>query len=384
MSDTHEVRVVRVGPILPHPNADKLQLTMVGGFQVVIGKDQFHEGDLAVYIQPDSVVPMTEPFRFIWGQFETPSAVPGVPSEATIPARRRRITVKRLRKEYSEGLLMPLDDFSAELVKGMKPEYHEGDDVAELIGVTRYVPEFDAEKSAADEAAAPKRKRPKTLRGWFYYILFRLGFRGARKNYAAEVNLPAPVYDVNAFKNATRVTFREGEMVTVTEKIHGSNARYVFILDDEKDPLGPGKFYAGSHYQWKMQGDNVWWKAADQHPFVQEWCVKHPGQILYAEVGPTQKGYRYGCGEGETFLFPFDVYDPSNNDWYWPGNVGVENSAPILYVGPFSKDIISEFVDGESTVQGAKHLREGIVIHSRERRLKLKVVSNKFYEGDSK
>src|SRR5581483_1925310 len=219
------------------------------------------------------------------------------------------------------------------------------------------------------------------LKGWFFYLLFRLGLKSGRKSYAQEVDFPAPEYDVNALKNATRVSFRDGEQVTVTEKIHGSNARFVYIPDDPKHPEDAGRFFVGSHYQWKIEGEGVFWKAADQHPFIQEWCTQHPGVILYAEVGPTQKGFRYGAEEGETFVFSFDAYDPGTQEWFWPD---VKGTAPVLYVGPYSKDIIAQYVDGPSTVPGAKHLREGIVIHSRERRLKLKVVSNKFYEGESK
>lgn len=37
MSD-HAIRVVRIGEVIKHPNADKLEMTMVGGFQVVVGK----------------------------------------------------------------------------------------------------------------------------------------------------------------------------------------------------------------------------------------------------------------------------------------------------------------------------------------------------------
>jgi len=377
MSDTHEVNVVRVGPILPHPNAERLQLTMVGGYQVVIGKDQFKEGDLAVYIQPDSVVPQTEPFRFIWNDH--------IGIDGKVPEKRRRITVKRLRKEYSEGLLMPAKDVIPELVKQDSPLLTEGTNVADVIGVTRYVPEFDVESSYASTAAAPKQKYPKTLKGWFYFILRRLGLHNAGgKSYAAEVAIDCPEYDVNALKNAKRVTFREGEEVTITEKIHGSNARFTFILDNPKNPMGPGKFYAGSHRQWKMQGDNVWWKAVEQFPVIKSWCQEHPGLILYGEVGPTQKGFRYGASEGEVFFFAFDVYSPVTKQWGWPGNFGVPYTPPILYVGPYSAEIVKQFVDGPSVVPGAKVEREGIVIHSRERRLKLKVVSNNFLLGDSK
>lgn len=69
MSNTSEANIILVGPVTPHPNADKLELTQVGGYQMVVGKGQFKEGDLAVFVQPDCVVPQTEPFRFIWGSY---------------------------------------------------------------------------------------------------------------------------------------------------------------------------------------------------------------------------------------------------------------------------------------------------------------------------
>jgi len=59
MSNTSEVNVVKIEEVTPHPNADKLELTMVGGYQMVIGKGQFKTGDLAVFIQSDCVVPYT-------------------------------------------------------------------------------------------------------------------------------------------------------------------------------------------------------------------------------------------------------------------------------------------------------------------------------------
>ena len=37
----HETKVIRIEEILPHPNADRLALILVGGFQVVVRKDQF-------------------------------------------------------------------------------------------------------------------------------------------------------------------------------------------------------------------------------------------------------------------------------------------------------------------------------------------------------
>src|ERR1017187_1076311 len=91
----HQANIVRVTEILPHNNADSLEIIPIGEYQVVSRKEQFKVGDLAVYIQPDSVVPQTEPFRFIWEPYT-------VVNDPTIPVleRRRRITVKKLRGEW--------------------------------------------------------------------------------------------------------------------------------------------------------------------------------------------------------------------------------------------------------------------------------------------
>lgn len=382
MSNTSEANIILVGPVTPHPNADKLELTLVGGYQMVIGKGQFKEGDLAVFIQPDCVVPQTEPFKFIWGDH--------VGLDGTVPESRRRVTPRRFRKEWSEGLLIPFSELMTEfrhnaMRQGVSDTtFSVGDNVADILGITRYVEEFDRENTKADTSAAPRRKYPKTLRGWFYWTLRKLGWKNAGgKSYRMEVSFDFPIYDVNAYKHARR-KFAPGEKVQVTEKIHGCNARYVFVPD--KGTVGtriyPGTFYVGSHEQWKMDGPNVWWNVARQYPEIEQWCIANPGKVLYAEVGPCQKkgkvSFRYGAKENETFVFTFDVYDPETTKFTWAGNEGMTQNAPILYVGPFDEEKILALVDGPSTVPHATHLREGIVVRSLETGQRLKVVSNEY------
>lgn len=363
MKDTHEVRVVRIEAVTPHPNADKLELTMLGGYQMVIGKGSFKPGDLAVFIQPDSVVPQTEPFKFIWQDH--------VGIDGTVPESRRRIKPKRLRGEWSEGLLMPIADLG--IVEG--PDYQEGQNVAEDIGVTHWVPEFDRENTKADTESMPKRRYPKTLRGWFYWTIFKL-FGLGRRDYALEVSFDMPIYDVMALKNYGR-RIQDGDLVHVTEKIHGSNARYTYVND---------VFYAGSHDQWKKDGSNIWWNVARKYPEIKEWCIAHPGQVLYGEVGPTQKGFRYGCGNGEVFFYAFDTYNPETNEWDWPGVSGFTPTAPPLYYGKFDTTIVKALVDGPSTVVEARHMREGVVIRKLDPEThksicSLKILSNDFLKN---
>src|ERR1700722_16656043 len=103
MNSTHRVNVVRIDEIHPHTNADTLGITYIGGYQVVVKKDDFTPGTLAIYVQPDTIVPVIPQFAFLWVDREF--------ADGTIPEKLRRITVRRFRKEWSEGLLMPLKEF---------------------------------------------------------------------------------------------------------------------------------------------------------------------------------------------------------------------------------------------------------------------------------
>lgn len=374
----HQAKVVVIENLRPHPDPEttKLELTDIGGYQVVVGKGNFTVGDLAVYIQPDSVVPQTEPFKFIWQDH--------VGIDGVVPEKRRRITVRRFRKEYSEGLLLPLTELNLLPAQGDDAgcssnapiAVNVGQDVSDLLGITHYVPEFDVESTTSDTAGAPKRKYPKTLRGWFFWTLYKLGFKKAGRSLAQEVAFNYPVYDVEAYKNH-KAWVPEGTLVQVTEKIHGSNMRATFT---------EGVFYVGSHEQWKQKGPNVWWNAAEQHPEIEEWCRINPGRVLYGEVGPTQKGFRYGAGEGETFFFAYDVYDPTTNEWDWAGHWGFKLLVPSFGVRPFGPEVFA-LVDGQTVVPNAKGIREGVVIRvvgNHTTRGKLKLVSNAYLEKDNK
>src|SRR5271154_3426329 len=86
----HQTNIVRISEIVPHTNADSLEIIKLGEFQCVSRTGTFKTGDLAVYIFPDSVVPQTEPFKFIWEPYSVNE--PYISSGGIVPERRRRIT----------------------------------------------------------------------------------------------------------------------------------------------------------------------------------------------------------------------------------------------------------------------------------------------------
>lgn len=84
--------VVAIDEIRPIEGYDRVEYARVGGWWVIVRKDQFKVGDLAIYIEVDSKVPEKEPFMFL---------------------DKRNFKVKTLKmcKVISQGLLMSPEDF---------------------------------------------------------------------------------------------------------------------------------------------------------------------------------------------------------------------------------------------------------------------------------
>jgi RNA ligase (TIGR02306 family) len=88
-----------ISQINPHPNADAIELATVRGWQVVVKRGDFKPGDLAVYFEIDSFLPVREEFEFLRKScFRShPELGDGF-----------RLRTIKLRGELSQGLLMPI------------------------------------------------------------------------------------------------------------------------------------------------------------------------------------------------------------------------------------------------------------------------------------
>lgn len=390
----HQVNVIRITEVLTHPNADKLEIVPIEGYQAVVGKGQFKPNDLAYYVPPDSIVPDRPEFAFLWRN-ET--------FEGGTPIKKRRITAKKLRGEYSEGLLMPLPDGDqinksyATILDREKNGYVEarvGDDISDLLGITHY---DNIEDETASTSA--KVKRPRGLKGYLWAAYRFVTGKRLKVETGPE---GVPSYDVMALKKFMSA-FIPNERVRVTEKIHGSNARFVFV---KGGLFGKDKMHAGSRNLWKAADSKcAWRKALVDNPWIEQYCRAYPSHTIYGEITPTQKGYDYASGSKVRF-FVFDVRSPKG-EWLpkdhpiftWSHVPGVPSQSmglqyemvPVLYEGPFDLQQIKQFVDGNTVVPGASHIREGIVITAvperYERnvgRVQLKLVSNAYLEKDNK
>lgn len=399
---THKVEVVRVDRVDVHPNADRLEVVPVYGYSCCVGKGEFKPRDLAIYLPPDSVVPQDDRFKFVWeSKGYAPSQITS--DVERIPERYRRVKAKVLRGVVSEGLLLPLAPFLPDLqayaknteAEGVFPQL--GDNVASILGITHYEPVEVSLDGDCDVAPIRTKKHsrgyPRTLRGWYRFIKSKLFPKTSIYGMEESIHIPIPSYDVDAWQRHKHL-LEEGEPVWVTEKIHGSNFRAVHTVGGEVSEgltgpgyKVPGRMYVGSHYQWKKNvPGSAFWEALKQNPWIESFCKTYPGYVLYGELVPTQRKLTYGQLPGKYRVFGFDVLDTNQIPHKWlsveeldaltwrqllivgeeaPEEIGIlheEHWVPTIYIGSYEEATIREKASGPSTVFGAKHLREGIII----------------------
>jgi RNA ligase (TIGR02306 family) len=293
LSEFH-VPVVRLCEITKHPNADSLSVTKVFDYPVVIRSDTFQTGDLAVYVPVDAVVPFDDPrWDFLQGH--------------------HRIKAKRLRGIFSMGLLTDAD-----------PSWEEGQQVGDLLGITKYEP-------PVQYAGGQAERDP--------------GF--------------IPVYtDMEGLRRYPDI-LQEGEEVVITEKLHGANARFVYYQD---------RLWVGSHTQIKRQDPNSpWWKAAEKLN-LGEVLQEVPGLVFYGEVFGNVQDLKYGMPQGIDLRF-FDAFSISEGKYLdWVTFEGVTAAlglpvVPILYRGPWGKHkALLDLAEGGTFITSGDHMREGFVV----------------------
>lgn len=319
------VHLVRIGPIGKHPNADKLQLTQVYGQTVVVQKDLYREGDLAVFLPPDSVLP-SDPDHPTVKASDLPA---GHVMEAA-----------RFRKIFSNGMLIPADELFS---RGELAEIPTGTHVAERLGITKYETTADALSSGGDnEVDLGYMPKYTDIEGWAKY----------RNDGIINV----------------------GDEVIITEKIHGANSRFT---------MRDARLWVGSHNGVKAQqvttilstgkvGErNLWWSVAKEigleEKFVRLLNTKKYGDkiVVYGEVYGKVQDLNYGIESGAQFRV-FDTFDWNRGQYNdWDTTVAIAKVmelelVPELYRGPWNPELES-LRNGKSVLYPG-NVREGFVM----------------------
>ena len=130
-------KIVKLSPI---DGADLIETATVLGWEVVIKKGEYALGDFCTYIQIDTVVPNVPEFQFL-------------------EKRKFRVRTIKLKNQISQGLIVPLPI----------GRWKEGDDVTEILGVTKYE-KIDNNPLRYEKPRMPK----KVIHKWLY--IFKYNF----------------------------------------------------------------------------------------------------------------------------------------------------------------------------------------------------------------
>lgn len=316
-----------IDDIKPHPNAERLELAIVGGWQTVVGKGHFQPGAIITYVPPDCIVPDELAQR--WGVAKYLS--------------NGRVRAVKLRGEPSYGFVVP-------------PEGEIGRNVAEELGITKYQPpmKFSAGDSEAEHPAF------------------------------------AQYTDVENMRHFPEV-FAAGETVVVSEKIHGTNSRIALVRNDD----GTLTELAGSRTMQRTCTENsVYWFPWSV-PGVRETMYSLATEsvssvILFGEVYGKVQSMRYGKPNGLAFA----AFDVQVNGRYWSHPAFESVCAeiprvPVLATVPYELATVAKLAKGRSLIEGADHIREGVVVRPmaerydpKTGRVILKYVSDDYLCGD--
>jgi RNA ligase (TIGR02306 family) len=321
----------KISDIQPIEGADMIELAIVDGWKVVVAKNVNHKvGDLVVYCEIDSFLPIKEEFEFLRkGSYK--KMVDGTEGF--------RLRTIKLRGQVSQGLILPIHTLPLlEMV-------HEGQDVTEMLGIVKYEPPIPAELAGK-------------VKGLFPSFL--------RKTDEERIqNLSG---EIETWKDKT---------FYVTEKLDGSSATFYY-----KD----GEFGVCSRNLELLETeDNTFWKFARQVDLENKMRDFDINISLQGElIGEGIQGNPYKI-KGQTVRF-FNLFDIDLQEYHnlsmFEGvcnRFGVE-MVPILnkHFEMFDtvEDIL-EYADGKS-VLNPNFDREGVVIRSLDRKISFKAISNKF------
>ena len=335
MSERAMATIRKIDSIDPIEGADAIEVATVGGWKVVVKKNEFKVGELAVYFEIDSWVP-NELAPFLTKGTE-PREYNGVKGE--------RLRTVKLRGQISQGLLLPLEP----TCKNIESLLFEDLDVSVPLNVQKW-----------------ERPIPAQLAGQ------------VRGNFPALV----PKTDQERIQNLSKQfdKFME-DTWSVTEKLDGSSC--TFYLDDED------QFHVCSrNLDLKEDENNSFWKTAKKYDI--EGIMRRnsmKGMAIQGEmIGEGIQGNQYKV---VLDFYVYDMYNTRIGEYILPSQLKAAcerlglNHVPILaegvtLVGSSIQTILSE-AEGKSRLNGSE--REGIVfksesVHDRS----FKVVSNRWLQ----
>ena len=322
--------VRKIREILPINGADNIELALVDGWEVVVGKGIYGKDELVVYLEIDSWVP-TAVAPFLTKPGKEPSIYNGIPGE--------RLRTIKLKKQVSQGLI----PFHAPCGSNV------GDDLSESLNITKW--------------ERPEEFLPSNAKGHFPTFI--------------------PKTSQERVQNLELHDGIRNQSYEVTEKLHGSSIT-VYIKDGV---VG----VCSRNLEIKQEDSGTFWRAAENANLPD--AITEMSEELGVDLavqgelcGPGINGNMYMLPFHKIYVF--DIYDITSQRYLLPEErLGIMqdflldvNHAPVIYSDEVlgfevtNKDLL-KMADGESRIEEGV-IREGLVFKSTTTDFSFKAVSN--------
>lgn len=368
MSERKLARVVLIDSLHEIAGADRIELAMVGGWQVVVQKGLYVPGSKAVYFEVDSLLPLDNPAFASLG---------GISSKLKFTIEDKpyaRIKTMKLRKQLSQGFCVPASEVSADHLAV-------DTDMTKALGVIKY--EAVGEKALNGTPGNPKAGTtalgfpkfvPKTDQTRVQNITVQ--FAQARdKGELFEKSFKLDGSSLTAF-------IKDEETVGVASRNVG------FRVHDETIPFFTAvkKFLQGKGWKRTIKADdNAFTQMAEKAGLLTALLNDGRNIAIQGEmVGPSiQKNFE---GVAENEFYCYDIYLIDEQAYMLPkerqefcaehGIKHVPLASSHAVTLPVDVATAIADADGPSGLKGK--MREGFVYKSMSRDFSFKVVSTKY------
>ena len=331
-------KIVEIDALNPIEGADAIVCATVGGWKVVVKKDEYKVGDRAVYCEIDSWIP-TKLASFL-SKGKEPREFEGVKGE--------RLRTVKLRGQLSQGLLLNLDHAIP-----WTNSYQLDEDVSEVLGIIKWEMPMNAQLAGM-----------------------------ARGNFPSLI----PKTDQERVQNLTKEVngaIEQRMRFEVTEKLEGSSMT-VYLIDGEFGVCSRNldlKETEGNTFWQVVRRDNIEQKMRDETD--ENWQFAIQGEL----IGPGIQGNIYKLSAPEFRVF--DVYDITNGCYLNPAvrrtlieNMGL-NHVPVLttFMRLLPVQDLLTLAESKSALNH-KVEREGIVFKEENGGMSFKAISNAYLLGE--
>jgi tRNA-binding EMAP/Myf-like protein len=338
--------IAKIEKLEPIQDKDRIELATIAGWNVIVGKNEFKEGELVVYCEYDTVLPIKPEFEFLRKRCYS-SLYNGF-----------RIRNMKMAGVFSQGIVFPVSI----LPKDFKIK--EGQVVAEILGIEKYDPE------AKKELNSIQKKNNKVLKFFMKNKTFRKVWvkthTKPKKEYPKTV---AKSNETNIQKlfNEYKEKYNEN-LFYLTEKLEGQAATFL---------LKKGKYRFFSHNIEVTKAGNTNWKKTSNKYKIEKLLKKYKKKykinlaIQGEIVGPGIQKNIYKLNDLDMFIYKIiNVKTGEAFDFLSMKEITEELGLKIV---PFieiktlenfnSIDEILEYSNGKSLLNN-KVKREGIVWRS--------------------